>query len=428
MVEYYGHNDWRDYHLSHYGVLGMHWGIRRYQPYGVGYQRIGNEGGKITGDARKYGSVEGSTKKTFGQKIKEIPKNIKKAYRRHENKKNLAKARQIRKEKTEKQQKEAAERERILKTGSASELYKNRDKFSSKEINDAISRINTESRLRDLKTEELIKKADDINKIVNRVITYGQTANNLLNTADNLKKTVDRVRGAKTKEEIEKEKRAKLLQSENPQDIIDNVSKFTNKELQEASQRQNNIRNIQDAAKKYAKDHAKPDNSQTDAANTPSSDKKNKKDKKNKETSENNIPKEVKNDGDSEKSSNSAEKAQEEKTVKELEKVGIKTSNSSSTGGGEKDSTGKLVTPERIKAAEENAKTILEIYQKKRVKDLARVERGHKRTFLSSRRRQSPTERANHEDYMSDMVRRNKEETEHAYEVISDVAKRLSKT
>lgn len=427
MVEYYGHNDWRDYHLSHHGVLGMRWGIRRYQPYGVGYQRIGNEGGKITGNARKYGSVEGTTKKTFGQKIKEIPKNIKKAYRRHENKKNLAKARQIRKEKAVKEQKEAAERERILKTGSASELYKNRDKFSSKEINDAISRINTESRLRDLKTEEMIKKADDINKIVNRVITYGQTAKNLLDTGENLMKTVNRVRGAKTKEQIEKEKRAKLLQSEDPQVILDNISDLSNKEIQDISQRQQNIQKIRDAAKRYAKDHDKPDNSQTDTAEPASNGKKNKKNKNNNEAAANNVPKEVKNnESTAEKPKSAIEKAQEEKAKKELEKLGIRTSYGTSAGSGEKDSTGKVITPERIKAAEENAKTILEIYQKKRTKELARVERGHKRLFLSSRRRQSPTERAKHEDYMSDMVRRNKEETEHAYEVISDIAKRLS--
>ena len=58
MVEYYGHNDWRDYHLSHHGVLGMHWGIRRYQPYGVGYQRKGGETGKVTGEARRYNKIE----------------------------------------------------------------------------------------------------------------------------------------------------------------------------------------------------------------------------------------------------------------------------------------------------------------------------------------------------------------------------------
>lgn len=59
---YYGNNDWRDYHLSHHGVLGMHWGIRRYQPYGVGYQRKGGETGKNMGEARTYASAVESYK------------------------------------------------------------------------------------------------------------------------------------------------------------------------------------------------------------------------------------------------------------------------------------------------------------------------------------------------------------------------------
>lgn len=50
-MEYYGNNDWRDYHLSHHGILGMKWGIRRFQPYSV-HPRKGGASGKEVGDAK----------------------------------------------------------------------------------------------------------------------------------------------------------------------------------------------------------------------------------------------------------------------------------------------------------------------------------------------------------------------------------------
>lgn len=47
-------NDWLDYlehsALCHYGVIGMHWGIRRYQPYSTVPRKSG-EGGKEIGKA-----------------------------------------------------------------------------------------------------------------------------------------------------------------------------------------------------------------------------------------------------------------------------------------------------------------------------------------------------------------------------------------
>lgn len=55
-MNYYGNNDYRDY-LAHYGVLGMHWGIRRYQPYSVkprGSGKIGKEIGEAKKGTDKY--------------------------------------------------------------------------------------------------------------------------------------------------------------------------------------------------------------------------------------------------------------------------------------------------------------------------------------------------------------------------------------
>ena len=56
--------------LMHYGVMGMKWGIRRYQPYGQGYDSEG--GGRFVGDKKAY-------KKEFKKDKKEVDSVVRKA-------------------------------------------------------------------------------------------------------------------------------------------------------------------------------------------------------------------------------------------------------------------------------------------------------------------------------------------------------------
>ena len=70
-MEYYGNNDWRDYHLSHHGILGMKWGVRRFQPYSVKPRKSG-ESGKETGLAKRKDTTPRSTKRLAKKDAKEF--------------------------------------------------------------------------------------------------------------------------------------------------------------------------------------------------------------------------------------------------------------------------------------------------------------------------------------------------------------------
>lgn len=108
-----------DTSLSHHGILGMKWGIRRFQ--------------------RKDGSLTSEGKRR-------------------------------RKGESEEKHEETSEerRARVLKSTNASEIYKNRDILSTDEIRERLDRINVENQLRSVAESTKKSGIDKINKIADK--------------------------------------------------------------------------------------------------------------------------------------------------------------------------------------------------------------------------------------------------------------------
>lgn len=123
-------------HLAHHGVLGMKWGIRRYQPYPKGYK--GN--GKEVGEAKK--EAKSRTK------------------------------------------------EEILSRPTVKEVYDIRDQLTTDEINKALNRINAEQRLDKMLKEERANAFKQVDKVMDKVGKVNNWQNTVLNTAGNVSKMV----------------------------------------------------------------------------------------------------------------------------------------------------------------------------------------------------------------------------------------------
>lgn len=146
--------------LMHYGILGMHWGIRRYQDYGEGGYDPEHEG------------------RFVGERVskKEMKAQAEKEKRLRKMREAAAKKRKAEVKAARKQEKIDKMKEKLLREGNLKKIMKNRKHFSNEELEYARQR---NQELLETRTTKDYKKAPDPHKmerVLNLVSRVGQVA------------------------------------------------------------------------------------------------------------------------------------------------------------------------------------------------------------------------------------------------------------
>lgn len=294
-IDYYGNNDWRDYCLAHHGIMGMHWGIRRFQPYSTTGPRKGGKTGKEIGLARRLGrgikaGVTRYKQKRAENKIRKAEQaEIKKAEKIAAEKEDIIKSgsaermlnrrelftndeidafvNRANKEaqlerikqlqaanatpvepkkgffEARKEKKLQQEKDEIMKSGSIERMLENKDKFSTAEIGEFVTRAQNEKNLRDLQKQISDQKAAEVANSVRRVAGFLGAANELAKEGLTLKSNVDGVKdalGVGSKKSIEKQINDAIA-SGDAKRFLDVADKASNDQVKDARLRFDNL-------------------------------------------------------------------------------------------------------------------------------------------------------------------------------------------
>ena len=182
-MECYGNNDYRDY-LAHYGVVGMHWGIRRYQPYSYTEGRDGVRKGKEMGAARKLGDAMKRAGSAVSRTVKNAGSRTSSAIR-------TFRANQKVKREERKADRAEKKKEKVINSGDVDTVMKYRKHLSNDEIRQATDRIMAEQRLKDLESEEAMKTIERGKRLIANVADMTRNVSSIYNTVTDVKKKMD---------------------------------------------------------------------------------------------------------------------------------------------------------------------------------------------------------------------------------------------
>lgn len=182
---FYKYYNPKDY-VEHHGIIGMKHGVRNGPPYPLGAKEhssvVKTASKEEIAEARARGG--GVIESTHTQNSKPHNKRKLSWRQRRRAKKNLKKAREAAAQK----RLDEKEKERLVKEGSAEEIFNRKNDFSEEQKRRAISRLQMDQQLQQLSDNERRNKKSKVDKLINGMDKASKIIGTTVTIADNVKK------------------------------------------------------------------------------------------------------------------------------------------------------------------------------------------------------------------------------------------------